>query len=104
MHQSKVVGDLKIGYFHFMQPIHWTQHWTHRGLGSLRKALRFQVRYIKSRNSALVHKSNFEGNLNIVVILKLCEGMHISCDLILHLFLISIWFFKNIINIKIMLE
>ena len=42
------------------------------------KFLRFQVRYIKTRNQASVHKNNVVGELSIVVILKLHEGMHFS--------------------------
>ena len=78
MHKSKVVGDLKTGCFDFMQLLDWTHPWAPRGAGSLGKILRFQVRYIKTRNQASVHKSNVVGELSIVVILKLREGMHFS--------------------------
>ena len=60
MHKSKVVGDLKTGYFGFMQLLDWT-----RGPGSLGKILRFQVGYIKTRNQALVHESNVVGDLTL---------------------------------------
>ena len=78
MHKSKIVGDLKTGCFDFMQLLDWTHPWAPRGPGSLGKILRFQVRYIKTRNQASVHKSNVVGELSIVVILKLREGMHFS--------------------------
>ena len=78
MHKSKVVGELKTGYFGFMQLLDWTHPWAPRGLGSLGKIMRFQVCYIKTRNQASVHKSNVVGELSIVVILKLREGMHFS--------------------------
>ena len=42
------------------------------------KDLWLQVHKEKSWNSCLVHKSKVVGDLNIVVILKLCEGMHFS--------------------------
>ena len=62
-----------------MQLLDWAHLWTPRGPGNLRKILRFQVGYIKTtRNQALVHKSNVVGDLNIVVKLKLREGMHFS--------------------------
>ena len=78
MHLSKVVGDLKTECFDFMQLLDCTHPWAPRGAGSLGKILRFQVRYVKTRNQALVHKSNVVGELSIVVILKLREGMHFS--------------------------
>ena len=78
MHKSKVVGELKTGYFCFMQLLDWTHPWAPRGPASLGKILRFQVRYIKTRNQASVHKSNVVGELSIAVILKLREGMHFS--------------------------
>ena len=74
MHKSKVVGDLKTGCFDFMQLYDWTHSWAPRGPGSLR----FQVRYIKTRNRASVHKSHAEGDLSILVIHKFREGMHFS--------------------------
>jgi len=78
VHKSKVVGDLKTGYFGFMQLLDWTHPWAPRGPGSLGKILRFQVCYIKTRNRASVHKSYVVGDLSIAVILKLREGMHFS--------------------------
>ena len=78
VHKSKVVGDLKIGCFGFMQLLDWTHPWAPRGQGSLGKILRFQVCYIKTRNQASVHKSYVVGDLSIAVILKLREGMHFS--------------------------
>ena len=78
MHKSKVVGDLKTGYFGFMQLLDWTHPWAPRGPGSLGKILRFQVCYIKTRNRASVHISYVVGDLSIAVILKLREGMHFS--------------------------
>ena len=78
MHKSKVVGELKTGYFGFMQLLDWTHPWAPRGPGSLGKILRFQVCYIKTRNRASVHKSYVVGDLSIAVILKLREGMHFS--------------------------
>ena len=71
-------GDLREKYLDFMQLLDWTHPWAPRGPGNLGKTLRFQVRYIKTRNRASVHKSNVVGDLNIVVILKLCDGMHFS--------------------------
>ena len=78
MHKSKVVGDLKTGYFGFMQLLDRTHPWDPRGPGSLGKILRFQFCYIKTRNRASVHKSYVVGDLSIAVILKLREGMHFS--------------------------
>ena len=78
VHKSKVVGDLKTGNFGFMQLLDCTHPWDPNGPGSQGKILRFQVRYIKTRNRASVHKSNVVGDLRIVVILKLREGMHFS--------------------------
>ena len=78
VHKSKVVGDLKTGYFGFMQLLDWTHPWAPRGPGSLGKILRFQVCYIKTRNRASVHISYVVGDLSIAVILKLREGMHFS--------------------------
>ena len=61
-----------------MQLLDWTHPWAPRGPGSLGKIMRFQVRYVKTRNRALVHESNVVGDLSFVVILTLREGMHFS--------------------------
>ena len=43
VHKSKVVGELKTGYFGFMQLLDRTHPWAPRGPESLGKILRFKV-------------------------------------------------------------